>query len=348
MLNEKQIKRSLWIFSTLIFLSFVFPEHAHPYRGYFQEAIAVLAVLMTLSYFSCLPKTTIRIPKIVIVPFTFIVIIVLQVLSGMILYPIDIAYPIMTFVSLVIALICGATLSAQTNGLKALCEALAYSFMVAGLTSVLIQHVQIADIHVIHVIMPLMSSNPRPYGNLAQPNLLALLFCFSITSTWYLYLQGKLKPVVALVIAVLLLWGLALTQSRIAWIILPLFLILSWQQPRAMPKVSKVALALLLLLFIVFVLVLPHFFTLCGIEIESLQERAGHISVRSVLWQQAFKMSTLHPWFGAGWLQFKTQQLLLSNLFSPTEYADNAHNMLLNFAAEIGWPLTLLFFCGAL
>ncbi len=347
MLNQKQLNRTLFIFAALLFSSFVFPLHSPPFRTYYHELLGALSVICALGSMTCLPQIKLTIPKLVILPVGLIIIIAIQTKVGLILFPVDMVFPVLTLLCFICAQIFGATVAAQDNGIEKLSMALALAFVVTGLVSVILQHIQLLDLHWRPLVFPLLSKvQVRPYGNLAQPNLLALLLCFSVASIWYIYLKEKIKPIAGLVIVVFLLWGLALTQSRIAWIILPIFFAGCWQPPAHTRKIPGAVLSALLLCFVAFVFVLPYFFSLFGLTIESLKEHAGQTSVRTVLWQQALQMSFMHPWMGAGWYQFGPQQILLSTYFSPAEYADNAHNIVMNFVAEIGWPSTVLIVVG--
>jgi hypothetical protein len=347
MLNQKQLDRTLFIYAAILFLSFTLPIHASPFRTYFHELLGVMSVIFVLGYMGCLPQINLRIPKLVVVPVFLIVIIGIQISYGLILYPIDMIFPILILVCFVCAIIFGATIAMQENGIEKLSLVLATTFVLAGLVCVILQHLQVLNLPLRPFVFPLsFKQQLRPYANLGQPNLLALLLCFSLASVWFLYLKQRVKPLAGLVIAVTLLWGIALTQSRIAWMILPLYLILSWRHPSQTQRISKIVAPLLLLLFAGFVFFMPHFFSLLGIVVDTMWERAGQTSVRIVLWQEALRMSLMHPWIGAGWYQFGPQQILLSTYFSPTEYSDNAHNILLNLLAEIGWPITILLIIG--
>jgi len=177
--------------------------------------------------------------------------------------------------------------------------------------------------------------------------MLALTLCFAIASLWYLFLLGKIKPVFVLVMALLLLWGLALTQSRIGWLIMPLFLLLFWREASREGKPVLLTLLLCAIAYVAFVALVPQFLHLVGAIAESVQARAGQTGARKVLWQQALAMSTSSPWLGVGWFQFGPNQVVTATQFSPTEYSDYAHNILLNFAAETGWPVTLLLVAGS-
>ena len=278
-----------------------------------------------------------------------IAIIALQTWSGLLLFSIDSVFPILYLISFAIAIIFGATLTAQADGLKKLGFTLASIFIAAGLISILFQFVQLINLNWYPYVMPLTHErNPRPFGNLGQPNLLSLLMCFAVASSWYLYVTRQIKANLALAFTVFLLIGLALTQSRIVWVILPVLAVLCWRQPLESPNVSRLVLIGLLFFYIALVLLTPDLMKNFGIVMDSVEQRAGQTSVRLVLWKQAWTISLLHPWFGSGWFQFGTQQVMLSSLFPPTEYSDYAHNIVLDLAAEIGWPITVLIFLAAL
>jgi hypothetical protein len=90
---------------------------------------------------------------------------------------------------------------------------------------------------------------------------------------------------------------------------------------------------------------LPWISELMGTATETLEGRiAAGGSGRLVLYQQAWHMSLLHPWMGIGWGQFGPQQLMMAPDFSTTVYSRHAHNIVLNFAAELGWPTTIVIF----
>jgi len=349
MLNQKQFNMALAVFAALLFASFTYPPHFHPYRTYFQDAFGIFSVILCIGYMACNSKATLRIPNAVIVPLALIVVIAVQTWNGFILYRIDMVFPVIYLICFAIALICGATLAMQEDGLKSLAFTFAWTFILIGVLSVLMQQVQVINLDWTPFLDPLSFTDTlRPYANVAQPNLLALLLCFSLISVWFVYLHFKLRYWAAFCIAVLLLWGLALTQSRIAWIILPLFLIICWRQPPHTARVSRLVLILLITLFAGFIFLVPVVFDLLGIAAQSVHERAGQTTVRLILWQQAWQMSLTHPWFGVGWFQFGPTQVATASFFAPAEYSEFAHNTLLNFAAEIGWPLTLLLSAGVI
>jgi hypothetical protein len=348
LMNNKNATPSLAILAFFTFASYLIPFHHHPYRSYYNDASAIVGVIIALSWIGFQSKAVLRVPSSVVLPLMLIVIIGLQTFHGMLLFPIDSVFPILYLISFALALILGATCAAQPDGLRKVSFTLAATFIVSGLLSVFFQFVQLVNLNWYPYVMPLLHDRAwRPFANLGQPNLLALLLSFSITSCWYLYVTRQMKATLSLSFAVFLLLGLVLTQARICWVVLPMLLVLCWHQPAECPKVSKLALSLLLVLYIALVIYTPDLLKGVGIVLETVEERAGQTSVRQVLWEQGWTISLLHPWFGAGWFQFGAQQAMLSPLFPPTEYSDYAHNIVLDLASEIGWPLTVIIFLAA-
>ena len=333
----------LLLFGVLLFLSYVIPFHYHPFRDFFHDAAVIMSVVLGLSYVGLCKEQALRIPHAVLVPCALMVVIGMQALLGLLLFPIDSLFPIIYLLALGVAMIFGATAAARPEGLTQLSKTMALVFVGVGVVSVIFQLTQLLGLDCSPLVMAVNTQTIlRPFANLAQPNLMALVFCFGLASVWWLYLSRALKPWVGVVLLLVLLWGIALTQSRIAWLILPLFLVLCWRSPPDTARVSKWVLIIGALIFIAMVLALPAIFSMLGIVIESPEQHASQTAVRLVLWQQAWMISTQHVLFGAGWNQFGPQQVMLATLFNPAEYSNHAHNLILNFAAEIGWPITLL------
>ncbi len=345
----KHPSEALLVFGIFLGLSYLTPFHIHPYRNFVNDALAILGVILGIGTWAWFSKEALRVPGAVILPLGLIIVIGLQTLNGFILYPTESFFAILYLSCFIVALIFGSSLLIGNDDLKEVSFALACIFVTTSIISVFFQHVQLINLNWYPYIMPLThDQNPRPFANIAQPNLLALLHCFSLASVWWLYLIRKLTPWLAIASAVVILLGVVLTESRVAWLIVPLFFVLCWHHPKDHAKVAKPVLLMLLLTFVAMVVFLPGIWSSLGFPMDSSEHRAGQTGVRIVLWQQAWLMSLLHPWFGVGWYQFGEQQVILSSLFKPSEYNNYAHNIVLGFAAEIGWPLTVLIFVAVM
>jgi len=335
--------RTLALYLFLAFCSFLLPYHVRPVSNFYHDALAIIALIVGIGLLSISSKVEIRLPSVALLPVALIIVIALQTQNGYMLLPTDGFFPIVELLAFALAAIYGATLVATEHDLEGLCLRFAWMFMLVGLVSVVFQHIQLAVVDV-PFVMAAGSKHEvfRPYANVGQPNVLALLYCFSLASVWWLYSQKKMRVRIAIGIVVILLWGLALTQSRIAWIILPAFTVMCWFPPVDSAPVRRRVLVIFCALFVAMICAVPGVIEMTGLKVESVAQRAGQTSERIVLWQEAWAMSTLHPWFGVGWSQFGANQAQLAVLFKPATVSNHAHNIVLNFAAEIGWPITLL------
>jgi hypothetical protein len=347
MLNNKQLNWLIASFSFLMFCSWIHPYHLHPLRNFYHDTLCIVALITGITCFAFVKKIELKIPSSIVLPLGLMVIVALQALNGFLVLPADSFYPLVDLLCFALAVIFGATVVSQRGGREKLLYGLALACISAGLLSLLFQHIQLIGIDAMPLVMPIKDHLvPRPYANFGQPNLLALVMCFSIASVWWMYATRSLNKWVGLGIVIALLWGVTLTQSRMAWMILPCFVLANWFQPINCTPVARRTLISLLLLFMAMVVSAPHILDMLGFPIASLADRAAQTSVRIILWKQAWALSLLHPWFGVGWLQFGANQVKIAYLFPPTEPVDYAHNIILNFAAELGWPITLLVIVG--
>jgi O-antigen ligase len=310
--------------------------------------LAALAILLAFGYMARVPKIVLQVPRSIILPIGLIIIIGLQTLSGNVLFPIDSFFPILYLLLFALSMIVGATMVAQNRGIDHLCEALAFVYLAVGLVSVLFQDIQLFNLDCGPLVMPIVDRDRlRPYANIAQPNMMALILCFALASIWWLFKIRRLNAWISSACVLIIFWGLVLTQSRIAWMILPLFALFCGQRTENYANVPKKAVFLMLVIFAMMVFCSPDILSWIGQPIESISKHAGETSVRIVLWKQAWLMSTIHPWVGTGWFQFGHYQAIFASLFPPTEYSEYAHNIILNFAAELGWVVTIIIVVGS-
>ena len=340
--SEKQFNLTILIFGTFLFTAYVHPFHIHPFRTYYHDALVVLGILTAFGMVALAARPQLHLPLIIWLPIAIILLLMLQMGLSMVSVE-NIIFPVMYLTLAALAMMLGASWAGMPGGTEKICLMLSIAHLAAALLSVLMQAVQMAGVDMAPFIMTIArEASLRPFANVAQPNQLALLLCFGIASVWCLYQAQRLGRTTAVVFVVVLLFGMNLTQSRIAWIILPLFTLYCWPQREGQRRVSRLLLVLLLLAYIALVLGVPMLAKWAGFASGSVVERIGGRSERMVLLQQAWVMASQHPWLGVGWFGFGAEQLRIAADFPASTYAEHAHNLILNFAAELGWPATLL------
>ncbi|MCU6434550.1 Wzy polymerase domain-containing protein [Undibacterium sp. Jales W-56] len=347
MLSKKQVKNILLTFSFFLFASFIHPFHFHPYRTYYHDVLTVFGLLILFGYLAKNKESVLIFPKLLFLPLGIAFFVLIQILFGFVIFPNDLMLPFMYFFLFGLAIIVGATYAKENNGIDAICLAVSAAHLLAGLLSVVMEMMQVMGINAIPFVMFISrDAQPfmRPYANVAQPNQLALLLCFSLASIWWLYHRQLLSKWASGLLVSVILWGLALTQSRIGWLIVPIFGLISLFRVEGDRLIHKQFLLCMVLIYISFVISLPSLSHFLGFTSGSLEEHVSGRSERMVLMQQAWRMASQHPWFGIGWFGFTAEQVRIGADFSAATYAEHSHNLLLNFAAELGWPATVLIF----
>ena len=196
------------------------------------------------------------------------------------------------------------------------------------------------------------------FSNLRQRNQFATLTNMALVAllwwAWWVPRGGLLKTILVCLASVLLVLGNGASSSRTGLLQLALVLGLAlwwggWRQPvvRALLVVSTVG-------YVVAVWGLPW---LAGFDAGShgmlarlRDDASGAVacSSRRLLWSNVLDLIVQKPWLGWGWgeLDFAHYNTLYG---SPRfcEIMDNAHNLPLHLAVELGVPVALLA-CGAL
>ncbi|MBC3872920.1 PglL family O-oligosaccharyltransferase [Undibacterium flavidum] len=341
---------SLFVFSASVLFAQLYTGHVHPYRSFYHEFAVCLGVFVAMIPLWGVGQGRFVLPANSLLVFALIAYVGLQMFMGLSSYA-ALAYPLFILFSLICAMCLGATWVTLAGNMRSLCWALSLVFLGATLLSVAMQQVQIMGLDWRPFVMYIRNDGVSPiraFANVAQPNQLALLICFGFASLWWLLQVSRMPGLLAWLLACFMLWGLVLTQSRIAWIILPLFAGLSILLRQHSRKASWLGVASLLLIYVLLLLSLPILAKWMGFVVGTLGERVGGRSERTVLLQHAWAMATTHPWFGVGWFGFGAQQVAIAADFSSTTYAEHAHNIVLNFAAELGFPFTLAFFSACI
>lgn len=340
-------RRSVNILIIMIGLSYLLPYHVHPFRAFYNEWVIFLGLLILLSFQIEQDTLVTQLPWVVVVPAFLIAIILLQLSFGKFTVRWDAILPLVYFFGCCIAICFGASIGNSRAGAYRLCYALAVGHLAAGLVSVGIGTLQFMALESGYgsLVMQLLHQSGegiRPFANVGQPNQLALLFCMSLASVWWLYQADLIRGAIALVSTILLLWGITFTQSRIGWLIIPAFalLVLHWKTREKFKIVPGWAVFACTALYAGAVWMLPYIVNALGAETVPPNERIA--SDRLTLFKQALQISLDHPLLGAGWYEFGPEQVVLGRSFPGAPYSQHAHNIVLNFAAEIGWPLTLL------
>jgi O-antigen ligase len=193
-------------------------------------------------------------------------------------------------------------------------------------------------------ILSMDLSGGRPYANFGQPNQLGTLLLWGLLACAWGFVSRKVRASTAIFMASYLLFGIALTQSRTAWIGLSLILCAAWFWRKLWPS-KRVPWV---------VTVLGVYFLLCHLAVpwvtdafqladtSSLQERLRG-ELRPVMWRMFIDAAMQRPWFGYGWTAVAQAQLAVA-LDHPSlgVMFGHAHNLFIDLVLWSGLPIGLL------
>ncbi|HDX5932441.1 Wzy polymerase domain-containing protein [Acinetobacter baumannii] len=202
-----------------------------------------------------------------------------------------------------------------------------------------------------HLIYTLHLIGNRPYGNFGQPNNMATFLIIGLLGCLYLYEKYKVTLWLLLPSALIILFTIALSQSRTSWIVFP-FLLIYWMVKQfGKQKRFRFVQGLLwcLAFFLIAGLILPYitqfieFSTNTEItETSSFVARAGSGHERIGMWIQILHAIAQQPWLGYGWSQ--TSVAVVDSIQYGTVHVwfNSAHNVLLDIIIWNGIPIGIV------
>jgi len=189
-------------------------------------------------------------------------------------------------------------------------------------------------------------SGPRPYANMGQPNQLATLLLWGLLASAWGYQSKKISAPVTLLLSGFMLLGIALTQSRTAWLGLSFLLVAAWVWRRHWrSRWLPWAVTGLYFLFWTF----PGLFRelnnvlLLASDQSYFRDESLQGELRPLAWRLFFDAALQRPWFGYGWHDVRGAQLEVAPNF-PALFATFAqsHNLFLDLVLWLGFPIGLL------
>ncbi len=229
-------------------------------------------------------------------------------------------------------------------------NALFFAIAVAGVVSVWLQLSTWLDLWrggFMEVWWSMSFSGERPYANLGQPNLLATLLIWGLLACLWFHVNGKLGASTAILVAVWLLIGVALTQSRMATLALAtgLVVIFLWRRLWRSARLPWVCFGLF-----VFLLLCPPILGWLQVLLDVGPERdfqrfsavSGVQDARFAAWQTFAFAVVQRPWIGYGWTELVHAQLAVSGQLPALHAAfGHTHNLVLDLLAWNGLPVGL-------
>ena len=195
------------------------------------------------------------------------------------------------------------------------------------------------------------------FGNLRQPNQLATLLVMGLMALrWRVQTGDAWRNLRVAGAATLLMVGLAASASRIGLVELTALcaaaLMWAWASRRGL-RAAVIAVLWVAAVYAVAALVLPVLLQWSeGIDGRSMVDRLQHAEStcgsRLILWSNVLDLIRQKPWTGWGWGELAYAHY--NTLYDGPRFChilDNAHNLPLHLAVELGVPVAVLV-CGAI
>lgn len=346
----------------LVGLMWVFPfldyYHAYPITSFYQEwwavllGLAAMPLLATSGYWR-----QAEVPRVVLLPVIMIVVVVVQFAFGRIPYFGQALLISLYLVWAALLVMLGARLR-EVLGLPTLAVVLAIFLLSGAELNAAIGIYQHFQWHSFLDAVISTKISAAVFGNIAQPNHFADYLGLGLVSLGLLYAHGTLRPWHTLLLSLPILFALPLSGSREIWLYLLWLVLASFLGQRSNATfrlLLKYSLAILLGFGLMHLLIhLPWLAGSPGSSVSSVQRLfAANVnsgSIRLSLWHEAWLIFTQFPILGAGFGQFAWQHFQLLPMIHNLQISGlytNAHNLVMQLAAETG-VLGLLLFFGTL
>lgn len=330
----------LVLWAVALSIAWVLPNHYAPWSTFHMDAWSAI-VLITASGVVVLPGTR-QVPI-----YRLTVLAGLVTVIPMVQYSVSLIDTLGTawvstayLLGFLLALVTGASWEISKPG--QLLDGLFVAVGLASIVSVGLQIHQWLSLDLLGV-WSMGDGYGRPFGNFGQPNQLATLLLWGVIAAAWGYSQRHLGGFTAVLMAVFLFLGVALTQSRTAWIGVFLIVSFSWiwrgrWTHRATPRVVT-AMAIVFLFFCVSIDYLDKVFLLVAQdEPGAITRIAGEL--RPTIWRLFIDGSLREPIWGYGWNQVGWAQIEVAIDHPPLhQLFTHSHNFFLDLILWCGWPM---------
>ena len=342
---------SLALVGLMWVLPFLYYYHAYPLTTFYQEWGAALLGLCASSYL--LAKyywQQPEIPRITLLPIMLMLLVLLQYVLGKTVYFDQSLLFTLYMLWATLLMMLGHGLR-EKLGLPMVATVLAVFLLLGAELNGLLGILQHYRWHTFLDGVVTAKNGIAVYGNMAQPNHYANYITLGLISLGLLRQQLRLWQVVLL--ALPLLFVLVLSGSRSSWLYLLGMAVMAfiWQsRDKSCKHLLNYTLLLLLGFGLMHWLVQTPWLTGSSGSITTMQRMtAGDTqgSIRLYLWHESWIIFSQFPILGAGLGQFAWQHFQLGPVLQATNISglyNNAHNLFVQIAAEMGLAGVLILF----
>jgi O-antigen ligase len=332
-------------FGTLLVAGWLNPTHYLPWSAFYSELpVAVAAIVLAAAALGSRRTALVSMPTSAWVCLVLVVVPLLQFLSGKLVFAGDLLLAVVYLTGIAVCLFVGASAGSESDK-GGLIDCIAWSILCGSLASTAIalqQWFGQADWSE-WVVQGLPGA--RADSNLRQANHFATLVMWGMLAAVYLRSHRHVGGVTLGAVLTFLALGLALSQSRtawVAWLVMAAWAVFRSEnlwRPLGLRFQWVVALLLVYVLFLWAVFTLPsHLGLEWGVEAQQRLQVGG----RPLIWTQMIEAIRQSPWAGYGWLQGQSAQADAALAKPGLEFTTYSHNVLLDLLVWNGVPLGVL------
>lgn len=313
------------VVSALLFgASWLLPNHYAPWLTAYQEFLA-FGALIALSFCIAFRRNVVYLPAVMLPFFLFIFFPLLQ-LFGVGFFSGDAWLSFFYMLGFFVSMLIGFNFSTASSSRFLVYGALVV--LVGGGLSGFIALAQWLGVASSIWVVDL-SPTSRPFGNFGQPNHLASLVLLAIISLWYLFESRVLGVLASGVVLFVLLFFLALTQSRTPWVYaLAVFLFWCWKS-RVVGGVRTRFVIAWGSIYFSLVMLLPNISDSLLLSSADPLSRALSLE-RWDMWRQFSHAVWEGPIWGYGWNQVSVAQMVVALEYPVGMPTEHSHNILLD------------------
>lgn len=317
----------------LFMLAWLLPNHYLPWLSVYQEFCMFLAALLVV--FCVSQQIKIKTPKIIIVVLFVSLIPFIQYFFRINYYLGDVLLVGLYLWVFILVFIVAYNIAGLEEKLKT--QWLYYIFLAFLFSSIISVWVQLRQWFLLdgNIWVVDLPPNGRPFANVAQPNLLSTLLIVGLFSILYLYENKKIQNFTASLSAFFILFGIALTFSRSAWLFSIVFfvwwLLKKWQLKYS-PRLKNFHLIMWLSVFFIYLFLIPFVAEKIGLlsNIDIVSRSTSGLE-RIEMWKQLIAIIKQSPNFSYGWTQLNVAQMSAVGVLLEHPIWGYSHNVFLDF-----------------
>lgn len=332
----------LMLSACLLALGWLMPIHFRPWMAFHADAWVAAVLLVATFILVFFVRGSVAIHRITILAGFLVCVPWLQYAAGLIqqsgLAWISCAYQL----GLLLALLVGARWESKAAG--QLGDALFLAIGMAAICSVGLQLQQWLQLGGLD-LLSMGGGSARPYANMGQPNQLATFLLWGVLAAAWGYCRRVLGAFIAVALSAYLLFGVALTGSRSAWLGVLLLVVAAWcwrhlwSGRRVLWVIT--GLGLYFVLCVLFVGWIKQLMAGSAL-LDAAELIRMNAELRPLAWKMLIDAALLHPLWGHGWNQTILAQMAVAaeHPHIPAFFT-YSHNLFLDWVLWCGIPMGL-------